>query len=241
MRIALVSDIHGNLIALEAIFRALKRHAPEQIISLGDVAGFGPEPHEVIAILREHQWPTVVGNSDHALLNPTLNPDAEGLSLAFQEIKLWGSEQLTLEDKAYLQTFQPTVEIELDGTARLLCYHGSPHSFHDEVLPTTPTEQLDEWFGGQEAICLAGGHTHQPMVRRYAGRAIINPGSVGLPYIEYPDRVRNPAWAEYALLDWDDGHLNIQLCCEPFDLDALLQTARDSGMPHVNLYCQDWA
>ena len=240
MRIALVSDIHGNLIALEALLKALKHDAPDQIISLGDVAAIGPSPHEVIANLRALQWPTVMGNADYWMLNPKPNPEAEGLSLIFQELELWGIEQMTAEDRTFLQTFKSTIEIELGDQEGLLCYHGSPQSFHDRVLPTTTTEQLDEWFGDQDAVCLAGGHTHEQMVRRYAGKTIINPGSVGLPHIEYPDRVRNPAWAEYALLDWDDGHLNIQLRCEPFDLDALLQTARNSGMPHVDLYCQDW-
>lgn len=241
MRIALISDIHGNLVALEALLEALKRAAPDQVICLGDIAATGPQPHEVVSLLRELHWPIVMGNTDDWLLNPVPDPNAEGPTRILEEIELWSAAQLTDEDREFIRTFPGTIEIPLGDREKLLCYHGSPRSFHDEILPSTPTEQLEAWFLGSDAICFAGGHTHERMVRGYWGSTVLNPGSAGLPQIVGKDgAARNPVWAEYALLDWESGRLNIQLCCEPFSLDALLQSIRASTMPHAAIYAQDW-
>lgn len=241
MRIALISDIHGNLVALEALLGALKRAAPDQVICLGDIAATGPQPHEVVSLLRELRWPIVMGNTDDWLLNPVPDPDAEESMRIIEEIELWSAAQLTDEDREFIRAFPATLEVPLGDQEKLLCYHGSPRSFHDEILPSTPVEQLEAWFLGSDAICFAGGHTHERMVRSCWGSTVLNPGSVGLPQIVGKDgTVRNPIWAEYALLDWENGRLNIQLCCEPFSRDALLQSIRTSTMPHGAVYAQDW-
>jgi predicted phosphodiesterase len=240
MRIALISDIHGNLTALETVIKALRLAAPDQVICLGDVAALGPNPREVIAVLRDFNWPVIMGNTDDWLLDPKPNPDGGSLEHLIDEIELWGAEQLTDEDRAYIRTFLPALELDLDDTRKLLCYHGSPRSYHDRILPTTPVERLDPWFAGLEAVCYAGGHTHERMVRSYQGGMLINPGSVGLPRIMQGNSVYNPVWAEYALIEWRGGCINIQLHCEAIDVDQLQKEAEASGMPHHELYCRGW-
>jgi predicted phosphodiesterase len=134
------------------------------------------------------------------------------------------------------------VTLPLANGASLLCYHGSPHSYNDILLPTTPTDELDRLLGEATATVLAGGHTHQQMLRRHHQALVINPGSVGLPMDHVPPGpgTRNPAWAEFAVLTCGEGDLRIELRRVRFDVAALLAAARQSGMPHAEWYASDW-
>jgi diadenosine tetraphosphatase ApaH/serine/threonine PP2A family protein phosphatase len=80
------------------------------------------------------------------------------------------------------------------------------------------------------------------MLRRYQSSLLINPGSVGLPFDRYPTdaATRNPAWAEYAVVEADGPRLNLELHRVPYDLDALKRAIRASGMPHAEEWLADW-
>ncbi len=126
MRIGLIADIHGNLIALESVLSELKQDEVDRIICLGDVAALGPQPHEVIERLRELNCPVVMGNTDDWYLQPIPEGDDE-----LREIVQWGLQQFTDSDLDYLRSFQPVIEMTLDADVKLLCYHGSPRSYND--------------------------------------------------------------------------------------------------------------
>lgn len=241
-RLALISDIHGNLVALDAVLAAIQARGDAQIVCLGDVAATGPQPHEVARRLRELGCPVVMGNTDAWLLKPAPRETPDGAPSLIDTIDLWCAEQLTPDDRAFLASFAPTVAMELDGGKRLLCYHGSPRSFFDRISPDTPNDQLAEWLAETDADLYAGGHTHVQMLRRYLKSILINPGSVGLPVNPTwpgPD-MRNPAWAEYALIECDGERLSVALQRVPFDTQALVRIARSSGMPHAEVWSADW-
>ena len=202
MKIALVADIHGNLAALEAVAAALAVEWIDRVVCLGDVASTGPQPHEVLARLRELGWPVVMGNADAELLAPgDALPSASEDDRKIADITRWCADQIDDDDRAHIATFQPTIEASLGGGRRLHCCHGSPRSFNDVIVATTPDEELDEFLTGVEADVIAGGHTHRRMLRAHRGREIVNPGSVGLAYEFHPDgSVRVPPWAEFAIL-----------------------------------------
>ncbi|WIG60757.1 MAG: Diadenosine tetraphosphatase related serine/threonine protein phosphatase [Ktedonobacterales bacterium] len=245
MRIAIISDIHGNLIALNAVLDDLAREPLDQIICLGDVASFGPQPAEVVARLRAAGCPVVMGNADAELLTPGA-PAADETLRRLQEIDVWCAAQLSTADRAYISSFQPTISVTLDTGASLLCYHGSPQSFNDPIRTTTSDDDLARYFSGFSAQLFAGGHTHIQMLRRYRDALVLNPGSVGLAYDRVPSpgvadaTVRNPPWAEYAILTVAGGRLGVDLRRVPFDVAALLRAARASGMPHAAWWCADW-
>ena len=202
MRIALIADIHGNLAALEAVLGALGEARPARIVCLGDVAATGPQPREILARLRGLGCPVVMGNADAELLRP---PDAGTESDEFTarvfDMTRWGAAQLDAEDRAFIASFQPTVDVALSSGRRLLCCHGSPRSFDDVIVAPTPDEAIDGMMAGHEAAVYAGGHTHVRMLRAWRGREIVNPGSVGLAYRFLPDgSARVSPWAEFALL-----------------------------------------
>lgn len=214
----------------------------DQIVCLGDVAATGPQPRAVVQRLRELGCSVVMGNADITLLDPPQPSASDETTRRIEEISAWGATQLSREDKDYIRTFQPTIAVPLPGDELLLCYHGSPRSFDDRLLPSTDVETLDSWFAGQSAALYAGGHTHLQMLMRHRRALVLNPGSVGLPFDTIPPdaRTRNPAWAEYAVVTIGGGPLFVELRRTPFDLAALLAAAQASGMPHAAWWASDW-
>jgi putative phosphoesterase len=244
MRIAIISDIHGNLVAFEAILDDIAREGVDRLICLGDVAAFGPQPEEVVARLREIGCPVVMGDADATLLSPD-PPATDELFRNLQEIDTWALARLSSADREYIASFEPTVSIALDGDATLLCYHGSPQSFKDPIRATTSEDELERMFAGFDAHMYAGGHTHIQLLRRRGTSLVLNPGSVGLAYDRTPSpgaNVRNPPWGEYALLSvaGSDRNLSVDLRRVPFDVAALLQAARENEMPHAEWWCAEW-
>jgi predicted phosphodiesterase len=246
MRIAIIADTHGNLIALNTVLAEITAQGIEQLVCLGDVAGLGPQPREVIARLRALACPVVMGNADEFLLDPSVldpqhHPAADDSLRRMHDMERWCAAQLRPEDRAYIRTFQPTVEVPLSRGRSLLCYHGSPRSNREEIRASTPDADLVERLGLRRALVMAGGHTHEQFFRRLDQTIVINPGSVGLPYETLPaGGARNPPWAAYAVLTVEDGRLDVDLRRVPVDQAAIRQALLDSGMPHAAGWAADW-
>jgi len=240
MRCAFISDIHGNLYALELTLADLQLAQVDQIVCLGDVASLGPQPREVIARLKELQIPIIMGNHETYLLNPQLTEKHHPWVRAAE---LWCLSQLTVDDLNFLRSFQPSLSFTLDPGTTLLCYHGSPCSNEEFIFPTTPSETLDEYFVGQSAQALVGGHTHVQMTRQHRGMLLINPGSVGMP-CEFPKPGQDQhylRWAEYAIVDVSDGRLATTLHRLPIDFEYMARTTRASGLPDVEFWLSTWS
>jgi putative phosphoesterase len=245
MRVGLIADLHGNPVALDAVLAALDQEAIDQLVCLGDVAVFGPDPRGVIQRVRQLDCPVVMGNTDAWALDPAPHLVRDADSHRVNDIELWGAAQLDDEERAFLRSFQPTVELELGGGRRLLCYHGSPRSFHEGIFATTLDDQLAAAFEGCTATILAGGHTHAQMVRRYGDKLIVNPGSVGQPIEQVGAGVRYPPWAEYAIVELLEGGegleaLAVELHRTPVDGGAIINLAYASGMPHADWWAGRW-
>ena len=246
MRLALISDIHGNTVALEAVLRELRAEAIENVVCLGDIASDGPDPRGAIALIRELGCPTVLGNTDAAWAQPAAAQPGEDWLRAIDH---WSREQLTPDDRAWLAGLAPILTLDLEGQS-LLCFHGSPRSFDDVILAATPVSELASMLAGREAEILAGGHTHQQLVRRFESSTIVNPGTVGLPFDRVPSTwpptdeeamtISNPAVAEYAVLTVKDGRFSIELRSNRYELGALADLVRRSGMPYADRWMADW-
>ena len=243
MKVAVISDLHGNLVALEAALADFDAQDIEHIVCLGDVAALGPQPCEVIAQLKALDCSLVMGNTDAWLLDPQPYEMRDEDSHRVLDVELWSAHQLTSADLDFVRTFQPTVKVPLGDEANLLCFHGSPRSSADVIRSTTPDDDLAPMLSGSQATVMAGGHTHTQMLRRFRDVTLINPGSVGLPFDHdsATGAVRNPAWAEYAIVCWQDGHLGVELRRVPFDLETLTRTVFDSDMPHAEWWIKDWS
>src|SRR5512141_391937 len=128
MRIALISDIHANFVALETVLADIEREHIDQIVCLGDVTADGPQPVETIRRIKELGCPVVRGNTDEWFFVPqTYDPTSE------KERKLmalleWAMQKFSPDDIAFMRTFLPRVQVALDDGNMLLCFHGSPES-----------------------------------------------------------------------------------------------------------------
>ena len=133
MRIALISDIHGNNVALEAVLEDISKQKVDSIICLGDVSSLGPQPNETLDKIRERNWPCVLGNHESAMLNPSKAVDYH-IAAHLHSTLEWGINKLSKDDLNYFRSLPKTLEVQLDSTHVLLCYHGSPQSNVDNLL-----------------------------------------------------------------------------------------------------------
>jgi putative phosphoesterase len=241
MRIGLISDIHGNLPALDAVLAKLDEEAVDRLVCLGDIA-VGPWPSDTVKRIAALDCPCIVGNWDAWMLDgvpPVGDSDAGRMLL---EMGSFWAEQLDEDDLAFMRLAEPELRVEVDGGRHLLFFHGSPRSYNEPILAATPTERLTHMLEGLDAPIVCVGHTHVQMVRRLPSTLIVNPGSVGLPFLEWPvAAARVCRWAEYGILDYvDDGAVNVQLRRTPYDADALIEHTLASGVPHAEWWTDCW-
>jgi hypothetical protein len=182
-----------------------------------------------------------MGNADAELIEPGPPPEPGTDQARFAEISAWAAARLTTEDFAYLRTFQPSVALPLERAGTLLCVHGSPRSFNDVILATSPEAELAPMLAGATAEIIAGGHTHFPMLRRLGDQALINPGSVGLAYSVRTDgSVVVPAYAEFAILTATPGHWRLSFERIGYDQAATVRAIFATGMPHASWWAEGW-
>jgi predicted phosphodiesterase len=241
MRVAVISDIHGNCVALDAVLEDLRRDVVDQVVCLGDAIQGGPQPAEVVARLRELSCPVVMGNADAWLLTGEETGSeniAEERMRKMQAVRAWSLAQLDAADRAFIAQFQPTVTIPLNAGRHLLCFHGSPTSFDDIILPTTPEEEFLGFLGAYAPHVLTGGHTHMQQIRRLGSGdgLFFNPGSVGLAYSHHQPETsfRTDPWAEYALLTVEQGRLALELRRIPIEVGRLVAVYASSGRPYAD-------
>lgn len=233
MRLALISDIHGNLPALEAVLAEIEHENVDEILCLGDVA-VGPQPGETLDLVRELGCPVVLGNWDAYFIRGFPSHQTE-IGRQLVEMGEWWADQLSAQQRAFIETFAD--ELKRPG---LVAFHGSPRSYEDFIYSTTPDAELAEMLDGTREPVLAGGHTHFAMVRHFDAALIVNPGSVGLPFAKREEVMRISPWAEYAILEWNYGDLSVDLRRIDFDVESLLELIRSSGMPHAEWWAGLW-
>ncbi len=243
MALALLADVHGNSTALEAVFRDMCRFEIEDILCLGDVANFGPEPQATLRRLQGLEPKTVMGNTDAYLLQPRTLQDVaapDENTDFFLAVEAWSAAQLDENDLDYVRTFQETVRHPWEGL-NILAYHGSPKSYDDPIRATTPDEVLDTYFEGESADLYIGAHTHQQFVRPYHSARMMNPGSVGNSFvITAAGLAFNYPVAEYALLEVVNGEPNLTLRRVRYDAEAYTESVQKSGMPYQERMLKDF-
>lgn len=195
MRIAVVSDIHGNLAAFEAVLADLQAMAPDLILHGGDLADAGANPVEVVDRIRDMGWPGVAGNTDEMLFRPESveefligSPHLKELFASIAEKAAATREALGEERIAWLRAL-PRVQ-KIEGIALV---HASPAS-----LWRSPADDAE--FAVLERPLVVYGHTHKPYVKQVGGMTVVNSGSVGLPYDGDPR-------ASYAVIDESEASI----------------------------------
>ena len=236
MRVAVISDMHGNDLAFEAVEADIKNQKVDQIVCLGDAIQGGPQPAAVVQRLRRLNCPVVMGNADAWLISGEETAD-EGIPperlKKMGEVRIWSLSQLTDEDRVFISDFQPTVTVHLENDIDLLCFHGSPTSFDDVILPAAPEAEFQKFLGPYTGHILSGGHTHAQQIRRIGEYFFFNPGSVGFAYShnQPDDQFHADPWAEYAILTAEASQLSLEFRRLRFDAQELIGIYRESGRP----------
>jgi len=181
MRVAVLSDIHGNLPALEAVLADVAGEAPDLIVVCGDVAS-GPLPAESLNLLMALPNARFLhGNADRGLVSAfdgSARPRLPGPAAD------WCAAQLSNGHRDFLASFPDDVRLEVDGLGRVLFCHGSPRGDEEIMTAATPEQRLHEMTADSHAEVVVCGHTHMQFDRTAGGVRIVNPGSVGMPYGE---------------------------------------------------------
>lgn len=182
MLIACVSDIHGNLPALEAAVADAKARGASKVLCAGDMTGYGPFPDEVCRFLDTQRIPTIIGNYDQKVIEILKqgNAASAGMKLKKREILLWTAHHLGKESQQYLSGLPESLTLQMGGHT-LLVVHGSPISTEDAIYPSITERGMRAKLGGMCPEILVCGHTHIPFVKRVGGILIVNCGSAGHP------------------------------------------------------------
>ena len=241
MKILVLSDVHGNCLALETVLADAKKSGFDQIICNGDMIQGGPQPHETVQLLQEMKYPIVMGNSDAWLLSG-VETGAEALSeerlKKLNTVREWSLSQLNEEDRTFINGFQPTVKLDLGNNKSLLAFHGSPTSFDQVLLPSTPEEEFQETLKPYASHILTGGHVHLQYSRRLqdSENFYFNPGSVGIAYNHEQTGEQNllDPWVEYAVLTVEKSSTRLEFIRTALDMNKMLDVYRSSTRPFAD-------
>ena len=229
MRIAILSDIHGNALALEAVLTDIAANGRyDEIIVAGDLVWSGPRPREVVDQLLALHPVIIRGNTD-AFFDAQPDEPPEGKDPGrFEAHIAWMTAQLGPERIAYLRHLPFSHRISPAPGQDLLVVHANPRDLDQPILPRMAEEALDELLleGGREPSwrCLAFGHVHTPFQRVWRGRLLVNVASVGLPMDGDPR-------AAYAELTWDTAGWRAEHRRVPYRAAVVAHEMRTSGLP----------
>jgi len=226
MRIAVLSDIHANLHALQAVWEDVSRLNVDNVYCLGDLVGYGAYPNEVVAFVQENRIHTVMGNYDEAVgydmrqsgtLSRTDDEDRlDRLTLG------WTRRETSMEGKTYLQSL-PISRRERHRMMSMVFVHGSPRRMDEYLYPDLPLATFQAMARLADSDVVFMGHTHLPLVRRVDGTWFVNPGSVGMP------RDGNPQ-ASYAVFS-RGLRTDIEIRRVTYDVDAAIDAVTGAGLP----------
>jgi predicted phosphodiesterase len=235
MRLAVFSDIHGNLIALEAALRDMEAAGGADVIwYLGDLAAFGSRPAECIRRVKaladaaeKGKFQVIGGNADRYLVTgerPRTPPAKEeaafsGLAQMWRardNSLNWAVEQLSFEEYDFMRKILGhEAELDVKDYGYLIGYHGVPGDDEANLKPDTPDEEALDYLLDREGRLGIGGHTHLQMDRDLGSWRVVNVGSVGLSFDK-------PGFAQWGLFTFENGEVTVDLRNVPYDVRAAL-------------------
>lgn len=205
MKIAIISDIHANFQALQAVLNDIKEQGCEKILCLGDLAMAGPEPEKVINFVKEQDWEIIQGNTDKMIaeFSPELAENVKKIFPVMGNALIDDVSVLDETAKDYLKNLPEQKELNIEDV-KVLLVHGSPRRNNEDILPDRPIEEIEEIIKGVDADLIFCGHTHVPCgYQTNSKKTVVNVGSVGRPMTKNPN-------ACYVSADFNNGEFTIE-------------------------------
>ncbi|MCY6960489.1 metallophosphoesterase family protein [Clostridium brassicae] len=220
MRIAVISDIHGNIKALEAVLEDIKKREADTIVCLGDLVGYGPFPNEVVKRIKEEDILNIIGNYDTAVVwNDIKYIQDNELNRNFA--LGWSVAEVSEENKKYLKRLPDDIVIADKGKV-ITFVHGSNRSVNEYLKEdSNEAKEAVEELKGDILVC---GHTHLPYEKRYGNKILINDGSVGKPKIGNPN-------STYCILEFDENTEKVEFIEVPYDYESVAKAMEERNFP----------
>lgn len=226
MKILLLSDIHGNYPALEAVSRASAALGCEQIINCGDITVYAPFPNETIDWLRKRAVFSIRGNTDDKVIKLLKGKNFRKPSKPEKRIMYTSTASLlTAANKAYLLGLKKKKLLFIEDTS-LGIFHGSPADHEEFLCADTPEKRFRELAAGTSCEIVVTGHSHSPYHTYVAGVHFINPGSVGRMFDGCPE-------TSFAVLELAPGVVNVTFHRCPYDVEAVVGALQRHHLPSV--------
>jgi predicted phosphodiesterase len=223
MRVAVLSDVHGNVRALEAVLAEIEGRGPfDAVVNGGDLAYGGPRPREAMELLMQRGYPTVLGNTDVWIA---------GMEPGGGETVAWARRQLDPRHEAFLRGLPRAHRIEPPGGPPLVVVHATPTSLSDLIVPDAPEEVVEQVFQQARARTVVYGHIHKAYVREVARGVIVNAGAVGFPFDGIPK-------ASFAILRLDAGRWRAENVRVTYDHESVAKELTASTHPEGRVFAR---
>ncbi|PLT35581.1 metallophosphoesterase [Bacillus sp. V5-8f] len=228
MKIAFISDIHGNATALESVLKDINQRSVDKIFVLGDICYRGLEPQRSLDLVRSLDTQVIKGNADEWVIRGVREgevPDS-AIEIMNQE-RDWTYSKLDDESIQYLKDLPEELKLEF-GNVKIHAFHATPDNLFNVVHPFESDETMIAKQMGVEAGIYLYAHIHKPFIRYINGKCIINIGSVGLPF----DGVRK---SSYALVDIDGDSFQTSIVRVGYDVENVINELLESDYPNKEL------
>ncbi|MBO0962178.1 metallophosphoesterase family protein [Neobacillus sp. MM2021_6] len=225
MKIAFISDIHGNATALDAVLADINQRNVERIFVLGDLCFGGPEPQRSLELVNSLNAEVIKGNADEWIvrgINEGEVPDS-AIEIMNKE-RDWALEQLDEGNVEYLRNLPTELKLEY-GKVKIHACHATPHSLFEVVTPYESDQLIADKMMGSEADIYIYAHIHKPYIRYINGKCIINTGSIGLPF-------DGLAKSSYALLEIQEESFQTSIVRVAYDVNKVIKQFSESDYPN---------
>lgn len=228
-QVAVITDIHGNLPALQAALRRIDDLGIDRIYCGGDLVGYGPHPNEVCALIAERGIPTIYGNYDYAIARDLEDCGCAYVSPHDRELGQRSVEWTLAHTDQTSKDFMHDLPFDLRfavGDVGVHLVHGSPRKVNEYLFEDKPDRLYERLAGAESDRVLVFGHTHKPWVREFGGVLFVNCGSVGKP----KDGDPRAAWALLTVAK--GGPIQVEIRRVPYDIAGMADAIRAAeGLP----------
>jgi putative phosphoesterase len=228
MKLAFISDIHGNAIALDAVLKDIKEKQIDKVFVLGDICYRGPEPQRALDLVRELDCKVIKGNADEWVVRGVQQGEVPDhvLELMNKE-RDWIVSHLSTESIEYLRELPTQLNFEVEGV-RIHAFHATPASLFDVVPPDASDEKILENLVTKEAGLYIYAHIHKPYIRYINGKCIINIGSVGLPF----DGLNK---ASYCIVEINESSIQTSNVRVSYDVQKVVDQYKNLEYPNAEM------